>query len=474
MRKLVLALLFLATPALALDGFNEAIKCGGAFTCAGPEATSTPGLQNNCANIGDLTTSNGGLSLNCYLGADCINPDEFITGVNADGTVVCATPVASAAFNTPTPQPTATPQPAATPQPTATPLNFGTAGNIPVFGSPELQTFAGATCPTPQVAQAISSDGSLTCTTPGGSSCPAGSDRDVQYKLTGACAGDAGFIYNYDNPSIQILADNSAPRSNSAAVTVKSTSNTAGADVVLQLILAGTSGDSAFLDFDRGVATGGVNRWITVGLNASNGDFNFIDSDGSTVTAGTPIMQFIRASGSQEILFAPGDGTTTVPSLGVVNDAGTGFSKTSTGGGESRLNYIVQNRNIAQGERTASTRTRFGINDATLWYGEQTDSISGAGPVEITPGKTLDVVTTSTGAGSAIYPGDTDIVEGQYVIIMNGGNNDLTIDTCNTASPACHVKTTGAATQTLANQYDTISFINVGGFWIQYTPVQGP
>lgn len=44
-----------------------------------------------------------------------------------------------------------------------TPLAFGTPGVIPVFASPELGSYAGATCPTPQVVTAIDASGHATC-----------------------------------------------------------------------------------------------------------------------------------------------------------------------------------------------------------------------------------------------------------------------------------------------------------------------
>lgn len=46
---------------------------------------------------------------------------------------------------------------------TPTPLVFGTPGVIPVFAATELGSYAGATCPTPQVATGISASGALTC-----------------------------------------------------------------------------------------------------------------------------------------------------------------------------------------------------------------------------------------------------------------------------------------------------------------------
>jgi hypothetical protein len=50
--------------------------------------------------------------------------------------------------------------------PTATPLVFGTPGVIPIYGSPELQPYAGSTCPTPGFATSLSAAGALGCATP--------------------------------------------------------------------------------------------------------------------------------------------------------------------------------------------------------------------------------------------------------------------------------------------------------------------
>lgn len=57
----------------------------------------------------------------------------------------------------------------ATPVPTLappTPLAFSTPGKIAIFGSPELQPYAGYTCPTPQIGVGQDAAGTWTCVTP--------------------------------------------------------------------------------------------------------------------------------------------------------------------------------------------------------------------------------------------------------------------------------------------------------------------
>lgn len=429
--------------AVAIDP-SGALTCGTPTAGGGGGATPTPLVFGTPGVIAIFASP----ELGQYTGSICPTP-QIAVGVNSNGALTCGTPL-----------------------PTPTPLAFGTPGVLAAFNATELGSYAGTTCPTPgTVVTSINASGSATC---GFSQCPAGPARAVQYKNDAlSCAGDVGLQYQYDNPTLDLTADNTAPRGVQAALRIYATQNTANAGTQIQLNLAGTSGNAAWTSYDRGVATGSVARYFNVGLDASDGNFYFTDgSSNADVVTGTTLLEFVRGA-TKQILIDTGSGSSSVPALSFVTASNTGWAETTaSGGGGARINTIVNGTTLTYHEVTNGSANRFGIEYTTILTPLVNNSLSGAGPTEIAVDRTLLELSTSNGAGTAICPNNTNVAEGQIVKIVNTSNNDLTIAETNTAT--CKVHTTGGATQTLANAYDNIEFLNLNGFWVQSGAIEGP
>lgn len=362
--------------------------------------------------------------------------------------------------------------------PTATPLVFGTPGVIPVFASPELGSYAGSVCPTPQTATAIDASGALTCSAV---ACPAGSTTDVQYNLSGACAGDAGFTYDSTTAGFIPFVTIRGTTTNPATLQVINTDNAGGAGAHIILSSAGASANAdTLVSFDRGLGSGGVGRYLNMGIDQSNGLFSLIDNSSSAdAHTGTRVFSIARGTNNFFTEFYEGSGTSTAPALRFINNTTTGWSFTAPGGAQAEIDTIAHGNLITHHTWLTGSSGVFGVDARTVLTPKVDNSVSGAGPVQETCDTSLLELKTSNGAGTAIVLTLTNSQEGQVCRVMNLGSNDLTFATTSSGSAYDQI-TTASAVQTLSNEGDTIEFIShldsgTGAQrWYQSQAVAGP
>lgn len=367
-----------------------------------------------------------------------------------------------------------------TPNPSPTPLVFGTPGVIPVFASPELGSYGGSACPAPtpgnvNVVTSIDKFGAVTC---GANLCPAGSDRTIQYNNSGSCAGDDEWTWQtgVSTAAAEIVTSRSGVQ---ASYFVQNSSNTAnsGERVWLRAGGASASGDTGII-LDRGVAAGGVNEYLNMGVVNSSGNFNIIDGGTADMNTGTVLFQISRASGSVQTQITNGNGTSTVPGIAFVNNSGTGWSNTNPAGANTEIDTIAHNNLISHNTWLTGSSGVFGV-DARFVLTPKVIHITGSqtAAAEVCDTGFLEL-DTDRGAGTEIHMDLTNSQEGQKCKIMNLGANDLTFPT--TSGAGYNQITTGSVTQTLANEGDTIEFMShldsgTGAQrWYQSEGVQGP